>query len=252
MSRTSGDRQGRADLHMHSSVGDGLADVAAILGYVEQRTDLDLVAITDHDEIRGALEARDLAAGGAYRFEVIVGTEITTRQGHLLAYDVDRHYPMFRSLRDSIAEVHDDGGFVVIPHPMSWLTLSAGSIALRRLIASGDPRIRPDAIELFNPSAAGRVAHRRARRLNRTHLNLSETGGSDAHHLALVGTAWTAFPGRTADDFRRAVAEHRTQAAGRFWSVSDHLDGFLEQQLRSMVLSPSHKIVRALRPGARG
>src|SRR5262245_43750347 len=199
------ERLGRADLHIHSAVGDGLATIEQILDYAEHRTELDLIAITDHDEIRGALAARDLAAGGRRRFEVVVGTEITTRQGHLLAYDVERRYPMLRSLRDSIAAVHDDGGFVVVPHPLSFLTTSAGRLSLCRAVDRGDPRVRPDAIELFNPSVAGRVRHRHAIELNRR-LGLAETGGSDAHHLELVGTAWTSFPGRSGADFRAALA----------------------------------------------
>src|ERR671934_263936 len=146
------DTVGSADLHIHSAVGDGLASVAAILDYVERQTDLDVIAITDHDEVRGALEARDRIAAGGYRFEVITGTEITTRQGHLLAYRVERPLPMLRSFGDSIAEVHDAGGWVVVPHPLSWLTLSAGAGTLRRLIDCPDRRRVPDAIELFNPS----------------------------------------------------------------------------------------------------
>ena len=237
---------GQADLHMHSSVGDGLASVRQILDYVEANTDLDLIAITDHDDVRGALEAREMAAG---RVGVITGTEITTRQGHLLAYDVERRYRMFRSLRDSIAEVHDDGGWVVVPHPLSWLTLSAGHGALCKLVGCGDPRLTPDAIELFNPSIAGRVAHRRAAALNRRTLNLAETGGSDAHHLQHIGTARTLFPGRTPDDFRRAIRERTTVPRGSFWPIRDHFDGFWEQQWRAMVLAPTQKIARAL--GAR-
>lgn len=240
---------GQADLHVHSSVGDGLASVRQILDYAEANTDLDLIAITDHDEVRGALEAREIAAAGGRRIQTIVGTEITTRQGHLLAYDVQRHYRMFRSLRDSIAEVHDDGGWVVVPHPLSWLTLSAGSGALCRLIGCEDPRVRPDAIELFNPSIAGRVAHHRAAELNRRTLNLAETGGSDAHHLQHVGSARTVFPGRTPEEFRRAIAERTTAAQGSFWAIRDHFDGFAEQQWRAMVLAPSQKLARAL--GAR-
>jgi hypothetical protein len=239
------ERRGQADLHLHSAVGDGLASVPQILDYVEHQTDLDVIAITDHDDVAGALEARDLAASGRYRFEVVVGTEITTRQGHLLAYGVERRYRMFRSLRDSIAEVHDEGGWVVVPHPLSWLTLSAGAIALRRLLRSDDPRVRPDAIELFNPSIAGRVAHARARRLNAERLGLAETGGSDAHHLTLIGTARTTFPGRTAADFRAAVTARDTRATGRFWSLADHMHGFAEQQWRAMVLAPTQKLRRA-------
>jgi predicted metal-dependent phosphoesterase TrpH len=208
------ERRGRADLHIHSAVGDGLATVAQILDYVEQRTELDLIAITDHDDVRGAFEARELAGGRRRHFEVIVGTEITTRQGHLLAYDVARRYPMLRSLRDSIAAVHDDGGFVVLPHPLSYLTTSAGRGAICRAVDCADPRQRPDAIELFNPSFAGRVRHRQAIALNRR-LGLAETGGSDAHHLELVGTAWTSFPGRSAADFRAAIAARQTAAAIR-------------------------------------
>jgi predicted metal-dependent phosphoesterase TrpH len=237
--------RGQADLHIHSAVGDGLATVAQILDFVEHRTDLDLIAITDHDEIRGGLEARDLAASRGYRFEVIVGTEITTRQGHLLAYDVGRRYPMLRSLRDSIAAVHADGGFVVVPHPLSFLTTSAGRLALCRAAECDDPARRPDAIELFNPSLAGRVRHSRAIALNRR-LGLAETGGSDAHHMTLIGTARTTFPGRTARDFRAALAARATVAEGQFWTLGDHMHGFAEQQWRSMVLGPTQKLMRAL------
>jgi predicted metal-dependent phosphoesterase TrpH len=238
--------RGAADLHIHSAVGDGLATVEEILDYVEHQTDLDLISITEHDDIRAALTARDAVAGGRFRFDVITGTEITTRQGHLLAYGVERRYPMFRSLRDSIAAVHDDGGFVVVPHPLSFLTTSAGHGSLCRAVDCDDPRQRPDAIELFNPSFAGRVRHRRAIELNRR-LGLAETGGSDAHHLNLIGTARTTFPGRTALDFRAAIAARTTRAEGAFWSFGDHMHGFAEQQWRSMILAPGQKIARALR-----
>jgi predicted metal-dependent phosphoesterase TrpH len=238
---------GRADLHIHSAVGDGLAAVAAILAFAQESTDLDLIAITDHDEVRGALQAREMVAGGRYRFDVVLGTEITTRQGHLLAYGVERRYRMLRSLRDSIAEVHDDGGFVVVPHPLSPLTHSAGATALRRLVLSGDARVRPDGIEMFNPSIAARVTQRRAARLNDETLRLSATGGSDAHHLNLIGTGATEFPGRTADDFRAALGAGTTRPTGHWWTAADHLQGFAEQQLRSLVLAPGHKLLRALR-----
>lgn len=235
---------GQADLHIHSAVGDGLASITAILDYVEAHTDLSLISITDHDEVRGALEARERADSGRYRFGVLVGTEITTRQGHLLAYNVDRRYRMFRTLRDSIAEVHDDGGFAIVPHPMSWLTLSAGAGVLRRLCLD-EPRQRPDGIELFNPSIAGRVAHRRAIAFNQRELGLAATGGSDAHNLSRIGTARTTFPGRTAADFLAALRQGQTGAIGTFWTVGAHFEGFAEQQARSMVIGPGQKIARA-------
>ena len=90
---------GRADLHIHSDAGDGLAGAEEIVDYAEHALGLDIVAITDHDEIRGALAARDYAARRGYRVQVVTGTEVTTRGGHLLCYGVERTYPYLGSLR---------------------------------------------------------------------------------------------------------------------------------------------------------
>ncbi|MFH1487029.1 MAG: PHP domain-containing protein, partial [Chloroflexota bacterium] len=75
---------GQADTHIHSSFSDGMADIPEILHFVEHETDLDVIAITDHDEIAGSHLARELATRGKYRFEVVVGMEITTLDGHLV------------------------------------------------------------------------------------------------------------------------------------------------------------------------
>jgi predicted metal-dependent phosphoesterase TrpH len=53
---------GKADLHVHTSYSDGMADARAVLEYVETHTALDVLAITDHDDIRGALRLRDMGA----------------------------------------------------------------------------------------------------------------------------------------------------------------------------------------------
>src|SRR6266516_7238115 len=100
-------RLGKADLHMHTSLGDGLASVQQIFDYVENYTDLDIIAITDHDDIRGVMQALDLIERRSYRFKVIPGVEITTRQGHLLALFTTQEFPMLRTLETSMAAVHE-------------------------------------------------------------------------------------------------------------------------------------------------
>ena len=87
---------GKADLHIHSTYSDGIDSIPKILDFVEHQTDLDIIAIADHDDVRGAHEARELAARRNYRVQVIMGTEITTRQGHLLALFVERDFPMLK------------------------------------------------------------------------------------------------------------------------------------------------------------
>src|SRR5581483_7302091 len=118
-------------------------------------TDLDVLAITDHDDLRASWEAQDLAGG--YRAEVIAGMEITTLQGHLLALFLERPVKMLRSLEWTVQAVHDQGGVCIAPHPLSWLTRSLGEGAMRRVQADPHQEVYLDGIELINPSLAGRV-----------------------------------------------------------------------------------------------
>lgn len=197
---------GTADLHLHTSLGDGLPEPQELLDYVECSTPLDVIAITEHDTIEAALRVRDLhARRGGYRFEVVMGIEVTTLAGHLLALFVEEPVPSLRPLARTIELIHRQGGLCVIPHPLSWLTRSIGAHAIERLHRRRAEGIWFDGIELINPSPAGRVTAARARLLNETRYHLPEAGGSDAHHLPAVGCAYTAFPGRTAADLRAAI-----------------------------------------------
>jgi len=76
---------GTADLHIHTRWGDGMATVPELLRYVETNGALDVVAVTEHDTLRAADEARELHARGRYRFDLVCGMEVTTLDGHLLA-----------------------------------------------------------------------------------------------------------------------------------------------------------------------
>ncbi|MCL5264261.1 MAG: PHP domain-containing protein [Chloroflexi bacterium] len=240
------DYWGKADLHIHSASGDGLASVAEIMQYIEETRALDVIAITDHDEIRGAYETRELAARRNLNFEVIVGSEITTLDGHLIALFIEEPIRMLQSLEKTIAAVHRQGGLCVVPHPMSWLTLSVGHKVLLRVMNSPSPDIYFDGIEMMNSSIAGRVAYKKAKDFNATILGLAELGGSDAHHLHLIGSAYTLFQGKTANELRNALLEKRTKAAGKFLTANEQLQGAASQQLKSLVIHPSQKLYRAL------
>ena len=235
---------GRADLQLHSDLGDGLAPPAKILDAAE-RAGLNVIALTDHDDIRGAFVIRDLASRGNSPVEVITGVEVTTRSGHLLALWIEDELPMFAPLAQTIALIHERGGMAIVPHPLSYLTFSIGEGALRSLHAA-DPKCRIDGIELANPSYAGRVRQRRAAWLNQRLLGAAETGSSDAHHAELVGTAWTEFPGISAADLRRAITERTTRPQGRHWTLREHLGGVARQQWRSMVRDPVKRARRRM------
>ncbi|MCS7295022.1 MAG: PHP domain-containing protein, partial [Chloroflexota bacterium] len=89
---------GKADLHIHTRYSDGLATFEEVVQWANDRTDLDVIAITDHEDVEGALRARELAAKRGYRVEVVVGAEVTTLQGHLLALFIEERPPLLRSV----------------------------------------------------------------------------------------------------------------------------------------------------------
>ena len=221
------DRLGRADLHIHTLASDGTAGVVQILDHVERATELDVIAITDHERIDAALVGRAMARDRGLRFEVVVGEEVTTLGGHLLALWIEQPIRPFRSLRRSIAEIHDQGGIAIPAHPLVPYPLCAQGFALRRLLAD-EPRFRPDAIEAFNPTTIGRPFHTRVVRFAEEH-DLPKVGNSDAHALAAIGIGWTSFPGRTAAELRAAIETGATHYHGSFHATTSQLGTFREQ-----------------------
>src|SRR5215510_12510063 len=100
---------GLADLHIHSIYSyDGTASIESILGQAK-KIGLDVIAITDHDEINGALKAFELASN--YGIEVIPGIEITTAEGDLLGLNITQKVDRGQTLIESVLQVGEAGGF---------------------------------------------------------------------------------------------------------------------------------------------
>lgn len=221
-------RPGRADLHIHTVASDGIATVTAILEHVERSTDLDVIAITDHERVDAAVAARAMAQDRGLRAEVIVGEEVTTLGGHLLALFIDRRIAPYKSLRATIATVHEAGGIAIPAHPLVPYPLCAQGWVLRRLLDDPDPAVHPDAIETFNPTTLGKPWHGKVTRFADAH-GLAHVGNSDAHALDAIGTGWTTFPGRTAADLRHAITARTTEHGGSFHPTVGQLSTFGHQ-----------------------
>lgn len=230
---------GRADLQVHTSHGDAMGGAAEIFDAVERVGLLDVVAITDHDDVEGALLAREVHAQGRYSFELVTGIEVTTRQGHLLALWVDEPVQSFRSLEQTVAQIHSLGGLAVIPHPFSMLTRSIGRRRLERNLAIADESVHPDGIELANPTSFGWDT-RRARQRNEERWRLAVTGGSDAHFTELLGTAYTTYAGRSASELRAAIEERTTDGVhGTHVSLREiGVRQLAHQQVRGLSVTP--------------
>ncbi len=243
-------RPGRADLHIHTVASDGTADVVSIIEHAAADPGLDVIAITDHERIDAALAGRALALDRGLSVEVIVGEEVTTLGGHLLALFIDRPIRPYRSLRTTIADVHAAGGIAIPAHPLVPYPLCAQGWVLRRLLDDPDPAVHPDALETFNPTALGRPWHDRVVRFADRH-GLAHVGNSDAHALAAVGSGWTTFEGRTAADLRAAIAAGRTDHGGSFHGTTGQV-GVFGRQLRKRAIDARDEVVGRVRRSGTG
>lgn len=209
---------GKADLHIHSTYSDGTADVGAILAYAAA-SELRVIAITDHDTIAGARAAAQLARD--FGVEVIVGEEVSTAEGHLLALFIEHELPPGRPAAETIAAAHAQGGLCVAAHPYDRSVPSLGAHGLRQR----QHEWRLDAIEapnagvIWSQRGCNHIAQRVA-----SELGLPAVGGSDAHSLATIGRAYTIFPGTSADDLYRAIQLGQASWGGGYWTLGQYMD----------------------------
>jgi predicted metal-dependent phosphoesterase TrpH len=193
-----------------------------LLDHVQQRTNLDVIAITDHDTLEGALRARELMETGAYRFQLIVGEEVSTREGHLLGLFLYKRIVPGLSIERSIDLIHEQGGLAIVAHPFHRMfRFSVQRKVMDRLLRQ--PHVHPDGIETLNGSFAGIGANRVAMTLSRRVYRWAETGGSDAHTLTAIGCARTRFAGSTAEELRAALADRATQPTGGLWAAREYV-----------------------------
>ena len=216
-----------------------MADIPELLDYVEAQTELSVIAVTEHDDLRAAFAARDAWARGSYRYDFIVGEEVTAIEGHLLALFIEEPVPSLKPLAPTLEAIHKQGGLAIVPHPMSWLTRSLGRRVIERVLRERTDGVYFDAIEVSG-SPAARVSAKKVQRLNREQYHLPEVGSSDAHFPETIGTSKTLFEGSTAQELRAAILAGKTSAeVGAYPSMRQIGVGrIVRQQWRGMMATP--------------
>lgn len=212
---------GKADIHMHSLRSDGQPSIQEILDHVEEKTDLDVIAITDHDVMTGAFEAQELMAHKKYRFELILGEEVSSKEGHILGLFLKEPIRPGLSARETIKRIRKQGGIAIAAHPFEHLRyrmpsgLTMDGVGLATLLRE---RRWFHGIEIVNATPTLGSENLRASFINKTILIGAETGSSDAHIVEAIGRAYTLFEGKTASDLRHALAHRQTQAVYGKWT----------------------------------
>jgi predicted metal-dependent phosphoesterase TrpH len=222
---------GKADLHLHTCHSDGQPTVRELMDHIRDNTDLDVIAITDHDTIAGAVEARRMAAD--YPFEVIVAEEVTSIDGHIVGLFLEERVPPGMSVEATVREIHLQGGLAFAPHPFfrnGFFTNKGHS-----MLGLGERLVDAcmDGIEVINSTPALRWANDRARTFANNIGCLSQLANSDAHIRQAAGKSYTLFPGGTAEHLRQAISGGSTQPAAARYALSELLT-YLDFWLRNM------------------
>lgn len=214
-------RVGKADLHIHSNHSDGRPSIEEILDFVQNKTDLDVIAITDHDTIDGALHARELHRHGNYRFDLIIGEEVSASDGHIVALFLKKTIEPHLSATETIKQIKEQGGLSIAVHPFYHTKLIntnmivMNGIGVKNLFKNHH---QLDAVEIVNATPSLADENLTAAVINRAMLFRAETGSSDAHILDAIGRAYTAFEGKTSEDLKKAIKSRQTQAIYTGWT----------------------------------
>jgi len=189
----------RVDCHLHTCYsGDAVTTIDELAERVES-TGIDVVCVTDHHAIRGALEAaqRDIGC------RVVVGEEVRTSRGEVIGLFLEERVPHGLSPQETVDRIRGQGGVVYIPHPFDPVRRPLAEASLRELCAAGGV----DALEVFNAKTSLASLNDRAGALARE-LGLPGGAGSDAHGPEAIGAAYVEiddFDGP--DDFVTALGD---------------------------------------------
>ena len=196
------------ELHCHTIYSkDSLTTPEEMLKACE-RKGLDRIAVTDHNTIRGALAVQQLDPD-----KVIIGEEIMTTKGELLAFFVQEEVPSKLKPEEAITHLRDQGAFISVSHPFD--RLRKGHWELDDLL-----EILPnvDAIETFNSRCLRSSFNKDAQAFSKQH-NLQQTVGSDAHAVYELGKARLIVPEfEDAESFSEALETAKQEVTlSPFW-----------------------------------
>jgi hypothetical protein len=168
------------DLHMHTDHSGDCETPVEVLLATAKEVGLGAIAVTDHNEISGALEAREKAKAAGVK--VIVGEEVkTAEQGEVIGLFIEEKIPRGLSMAETVAEIKRQGGLVYVPHPFDRMHAVPDYEHLPAILD------QIDAIEVFNPRVAIGAFNEEAVRFAAKY-RIVAGAGSDSHVAQGLGS----------------------------------------------------------------
>ena len=184
-----------------------------------RRNGMNVVCITDHDEIAASFRAQKYAKQ-FNDIDVVAGEEIKTADGEIIGLWLNEKIEPGLSAEETIDIIRSQGGITIAPHPFSFYVS-----CLKYRIFDLDL----DAIETINGGHVDEWTNNMAAGCWKNNTKRwAQIGASDAHSVRTAGYTWTEFPGQGEDDLRKAILEKTTIACGRPAPVFSQVQWSLE------------------------
>ncbi len=191
------------DLHIHSNHSDGKDGVRKILN-VALSKGLNFISVTDHNTINGSLEALDIVKEEHLPIVVVRGVEISTSQGHLLAYGIDRDVDKGIDLFDAVKIVKKMGGVTSLAHPFQFYRHGACRLKFFKIV---------DCVEVFN--ARSLPIFNGLSSIFCKIYGRGKTAGSDAHKAEFVGSGFVEVEGFDEQSILNALKMGECRVGGK-------------------------------------
>ncbi|HEY4609618.1 MAG TPA: PHP domain-containing protein [Ilumatobacteraceae bacterium] len=174
----------RVDMHSHTMWSGDSTTTADEISAAVAASGIDVLCITDHNAIKGALELVDLLP-----CRVIVGEELRTNAGEIIGLFLAERIPVGLQPDDAARAIRTQGGIVYIPHPYDPMRRNLNEPALEALVEAG----LVDSIEVINAKTSLRSLNERAAAMA-SDRDLAAGAGSDAHVPDAIGAAFVEMP----------------------------------------------------------
>ena len=192
--------QVKADLHVHSTYSSDSIITPKELVFYARKRGLNAVAVTDHNQVEGARKiARETD------FLIIPGTEVSSRDGHIVGLNVNEVIPRGLSTDETVDRIHKAGGIAIACHPHALFKGSIGQHVTAKF----------DAVETINASSFPfRSASSKAEKLAER-FGLPRVAGTDAHYGPVIGCAYTVIDSElNVESILKAIVDGRCEPAG--------------------------------------
>ncbi|VVB89051.1 PHP-associated [uncultured archaeon] len=215
---TDSENCGKADIHVHTKFSgftkyslaqfpDSISEPDIVVKAAIKKG-LEVLCITDHNCIGGALKAQKYARDFP-GIEIVIGEEVSTSEGEMIGLFLQERIEPWLGAEETAERIHDQGGIAIAPHPFSPHCPCLGQKV---------KYLDLDGIEVFNAIHRDPYSNRLASRESMTRGKAS-IGGSDAHSVEMVGNAYTTFSGSSAEDFRTSILRKNTFFGGEVTSL---------------------------------